>query len=318
MSIFTRALKSFALVATTILFYDHLLTFGDEIQHIWKKPKTPLSLLFLLNRYFAPPVFIICIIALFSPDWTVETLVGFVYPLIIFSMDHFRCTSFAKFEGVLTLVTVMVAESMLILRVYAVYHQSRLVLVACLTVWITQLGLMSYILAHSGPVVIPRTPVTYGCILVADLGSLNILFVVPSIVFDTTIFVMLMVALVKKARDHPLSMMLQIILRDGILYFVVVFMLNSAWTGTGLGLSMDLKNILSFPCTAMTNVLIGRLTLNLRKNSNSLVFDTSSSGRLRRFVQFGDASSSGTLVTDVELRPTNAPSKNNWGRHAQA
>ncbi|KAJ8501502.1 hypothetical protein ONZ45_g12127 [Pleurotus djamor] len=283
-----RIEDSFAIIATTILFYDHMLTFSEEVKHIWKKPKTPLSLMFLLNRYFAPPVFIIFI----------QT-----------------CTSFAKFEGVLTLVTVMTAESMLIMRVFAVYHKSRSILITCLTIWLAQLCLMSYVLAHSGPVIIPRTPVTYGCVLVADpsLGSLDILFVVPSIVFDTVIFIMLMVALVKRARESPLSMMLRIILRDGILYFVVVVLLNAAWTGTGLGLASDMKNILSFISTAMTNVLIGRLTLNLRKNSSSLVFDTSSNGRLRRFIQFGDASSGTIIPTDLELKTPRTPlSANSW------
>ena len=34
-----------------ILFYDHLLTFGDEVQYIWSAPSTYAKYIFLLNRY---------------------------------------------------------------------------------------------------------------------------------------------------------------------------------------------------------------------------------------------------------------------------
>ena len=36
-----------------ILFYDHLLTFGQEISRIWEVPGSSASIQFLLTRYFA-------------------------------------------------------------------------------------------------------------------------------------------------------------------------------------------------------------------------------------------------------------------------
>ena len=38
---------------TAILFYDHLLTFDDEVNFIWLNRKIGSSYLFVLNRYFA-------------------------------------------------------------------------------------------------------------------------------------------------------------------------------------------------------------------------------------------------------------------------
>ena len=77
--------------------------------------------------------------------------------------------------------------------VYAVYEQKKWVMYLMLTIWITQLCLMSYTLAHSGrksiisiscsllhnilffsAVVIPPSPISYGCILVADPNMLSI------------------------------------------------------------------------------------------------------------------------------------------------
>ena len=40
----------------TILLWDHLLTFGDEIQYIWKRPVELTKAVFLFNRYFVEGV----------------------------------------------------------------------------------------------------------------------------------------------------------------------------------------------------------------------------------------------------------------------
>jgi len=35
-----------------VLLWDHLLTFGDEIKHIWRRPVEFSKAVFLFNRYF--------------------------------------------------------------------------------------------------------------------------------------------------------------------------------------------------------------------------------------------------------------------------
>ena len=34
-----------------VLLYDHVLTFGDEVQYVWSAPATYAKYIFLLNRY---------------------------------------------------------------------------------------------------------------------------------------------------------------------------------------------------------------------------------------------------------------------------
>lgn len=41
------------------MFYDHMLTFEDEVQLIWKARTTLPKMLFLFNRYAVPLVLII-------------------------------------------------------------------------------------------------------------------------------------------------------------------------------------------------------------------------------------------------------------------
>ncbi|CAE6417618.1 unnamed protein product [Rhizoctonia solani] len=43
-------------VGYALLIYDHILTFTDEIQFIWKAKRSPAVIMFLLNRYITPIV----------------------------------------------------------------------------------------------------------------------------------------------------------------------------------------------------------------------------------------------------------------------
>ena len=38
-------------VGLMVLLYDHVLTFGDEVQYVWSAPATYAKYIFLLNRY---------------------------------------------------------------------------------------------------------------------------------------------------------------------------------------------------------------------------------------------------------------------------
>jgi hypothetical protein len=38
-------------VALSILMYDHLLSFGDEVQYIWRRPVTSIKVLYVILRY---------------------------------------------------------------------------------------------------------------------------------------------------------------------------------------------------------------------------------------------------------------------------
>ncbi|KAK0430586.1 hypothetical protein EV421DRAFT_1857605 [Armillaria borealis] len=182
------------------------------------------------------------------------------------------CRHFAPFEGVFTLVTVLVAEAMLIIRVYALHERSKIILTLHGSIWLVQTSLMSFVLAHSGPVVIPTTAVTFGCVLVADpsIGSLLIMWTIPSLVFDTATFLLLVAGVWRRSRRHECSL-LTLIARDGILYFGAIVASNTLWTVTGLVLPSDLKNVWAFMSTVLTSILIARITINLRSHESQSV-----------------------------------------------
>lgn len=94
----------------TVLIWDHIDTFTEEVEYIWKGKKSTITYLFLLNRYLTPLGFIVNLIAYLSPAFTSE-----------------RCRHFIRFEGSMTVIGIHVVGLMMLLRIKALYAGNRLV-----------------------------------------------------------------------------------------------------------------------------------------------------------------------------------------------
>ncbi|KAF8440791.1 hypothetical protein L210DRAFT_3538321 [Boletus edulis BED1] len=70
----TRDTVMVAFAGFTVLVWDHLITFDDEVDLVWKRDKGLLSYLFLVNRYLTPLGFIVNLVAFTLPGWGIETL----------------------------------------------------------------------------------------------------------------------------------------------------------------------------------------------------------------------------------------------------
>jgi len=251
---------SMALVAACMLWYDHLLTFSDEITYIWQRKMSPLSGIYLANRYFAPPAFAVCIYGIFFSDWTTAS-----------------CARFARFEGATTLVTVLLAELILIFRVYAVHAQRKWTLCILIPIYVTQASLMTISLHTASPIILPTTPTTHASCILGDPEKVNqlqetLFWLLPSLLWDSVVVILLVVGIYSEARKWKNGSMYDLILKDGFLYFAVVFFSNLTWVITSLNLRTDLSEVFALCGTALTNIMIGRLTINLRKHSSITVY----------------------------------------------
>lgn len=63
------------------------------------------------------------------------------------------------------------------------------------------------------------------------------LFVLPAVVFDTIVAAFLTFGLYWKSSHRPSISLISLIIRDGILYFVIIFLSNVAWVVVHLILS---------------------------------------------------------------------------------
>ncbi|KAH7909947.1 hypothetical protein BJ138DRAFT_1180662 [Hygrophoropsis aurantiaca] len=94
--------------ATSFLFWESFITFGDEIEYIWSKPyRSPVKWLFLLTRY----------VGLASVICNVYGTVGGIHTAI-------SCRGFLVIQVTMAQALVTLVELILIMRVHALYSQN--------------------------------------------------------------------------------------------------------------------------------------------------------------------------------------------------
>ncbi|KAF9458942.1 hypothetical protein BDZ94DRAFT_1312843 [Collybia nuda] len=244
-----QAGKYFQIAAFVVLIFDHLLTFSEEVERIWKRKITGAAILFLINRYITPLQFIITIDAFNDPIWTPT-----------FS----RCRQFVAFEGASTVALIAVCELIMILRVYALYGRRRPILVLLMVLWTLQIILSSISMKLGFPVPLPAGLV--GCIFTARSKLFPAVWVTP-LITDSTIFFLTMWRTrdyIKRSNNTPT---MRVFIRDGLLYFLVIFVANLMNTLTFFLAVDDLKAVGASFSQLITATMISRLVLNLRSST---------------------------------------------------
>ncbi|CAA7261193.1 unnamed protein product [Cyclocybe aegerita] len=246
--------KYFQIASFVMLIYDHGITFSQEVERIWRPRFSGATLLFLINRYLTAVQFIIMIDAFHDPAWPPSV-----------------CKNFVKFEGASAVALISICELTMILRVYALYGRSAPVLIFLLALLVAQITISAYGVHLGFPVPsIPGLPDghTTGCILTSSSNFSSSLWIAP-LVTDSCLFALTLWRARRYLRnggyaDQKLRIV-QIVLRDGTLYFFVIFLANLMNTMIYfLSSALDLKAIGASFSQLLTSVMVSRLVLNLR------------------------------------------------------
>ncbi|KAK0235100.1 hypothetical protein EDD85DRAFT_791993 [Armillaria nabsnona] len=65
---------SLALASVSLLLFEYLITFAAEVDYVWSKPRSFVSMLYIVNRYFGPMAITVCMIALFDSGISEESV----------------------------------------------------------------------------------------------------------------------------------------------------------------------------------------------------------------------------------------------------
>lgn len=240
-----------ALISFAILYYDYLLTLSMEVDYFWKQQRwfSWTSLLFILNRYMA------------------------VFGVIPIAMEFFADLSsdqchLQTVHQAISAATQAVVSALLVIRTYALYNRSKRMLAVLLVVYAigAVAGIWSVTASNTSATSVSDVSTTSCNNLLTALQSDYL--VAPwgaMLLFDTTIFVLTLYKSVGLLRLAPRSVpILQVMLRDGTIYFAVLmvvnivniltFLLGNAYT-RGMGTSL---------INALSSDLVSRLMLNLR------------------------------------------------------
>ncbi|KAF8578068.1 hypothetical protein K439DRAFT_1639172 [Ramaria rubella] len=248
-----QASKYFLVAAFAMLVYDIAITLGDEVERIWKQPWTGATFLYAVNRYvtlFQRPIIVT---AFTSPAW---------------SRNLSACEHFVRFEGgsTLGLVATVASTVIMMLRVYAVWHRNRRVLIVLILFWVAQVAFSGMALGFSMRVPLP--PILAGCILTGVNNLFSPFWIMPlitdSVVFGLTLWRTMRYS--KATRSMPL---LKLFVRDGALYFLCISSANLLNVILFLVCRHDIGDLLvmaqtNFFSQIITCVMVSRLVLNLR------------------------------------------------------
>ncbi|CAA7269572.1 unnamed protein product [Cyclocybe aegerita] len=236
--------KYFQIASFAMLVYDHMITFSDEVERIWKQPFTGASLLFYLNRYGNLLEFIVILNAFFDPTWPKDV-----------------CHRFAKFEGAGTTILVGICQLVMILRVYALYGRSSWILAFLLALLAGEVAIAAVGIDKGFPIDLP--PPLGGCILTGTHPAFAAQWVAPSVT-DSIIFFLTIRRSMKLWKQSGKSRVMHVLVRDGIFYFFIIFLTNLMNTIIYFQVEEDLKAIGASFIQLITSVMISRLILNLR------------------------------------------------------
>ncbi|GAW06718.1 hypothetical protein LENED_008662 [Lentinula edodes] len=225
--------------------YEYILTLGDEIRYAWKGNKNLLFWLFLLNRYLCLIIIIITNVAYFTPLFTQE----------VSSTNYDSRVSKAQLKSKIDLMTsdmlpIWISETLVLLRVYALSGRKQYVLFIAIPLIIVQWALLIYqdVLykdgtSNLGVLLFARELDTSAVPPLPDIDAYRLCIAIPStqivkagetflslfIVYDGLAVSSIIYFVSQQAKGFHLVPILELMQRDGLLYFAVMFSSNFVW-----------------------------------------------------------------------------------------
>jgi len=238
-----------AFIGFTILVWDHIITFDDEVKYIWRRRKTLLTYLFLINRYFTPLGFVGGLIAYFS-DWS-----------------YAGCNHFVRYEGATVSIAIELSGLMMLLRVRALYIQQPKVIWFVGSILLAEIVVNAWLVSH-GEAVQHSTGV-HACSMIFD-PSLRF---APSasawlpLLYDTIVIGLTLVKCVGPVKQRTASHIVKTLLKDGLIYYSAIFAVNFVLAIMIVSTPPGVKNICAQLEQLLTVAMMSRITLNLKREA---------------------------------------------------
>jgi len=245
------------LAASTFFFWDYCLTFGQEVELIWRSKWSPVKLLFYAVRYVTLVIRIVELVFY-------ANISGFIRPSAL------ACMAWVWFEVISGHVVFIGVEILLIMRMYAFYGGNKYLLSALFIVLILQHAASIFIMVMTVPkiVVIPTPLPSHlhsGACLVVSIPNLFFHYWVPGLIFESILFVLLVAKFIgtKWKIGTYTPHLLAVFIRDGAWAFMLIFA-AFLWCTLEFQLSLQKGDV---PLTWIYSILGfsgSHLVLNLR------------------------------------------------------
>ncbi|KAG1857381.1 hypothetical protein DFJ58DRAFT_726954 [Suillus subalutaceus] len=247
--------KALSATGHTVLIYDYLLTFNDEILYIWNAPWTVVKVLFLINRY---------------GNIAGQTLIRLEEAGILAHNSQFFCQRFSIITSYFMFISSESIHILVLIRAWAIWGAQR----GMSNILIG--GYVSYVLILLGISSCARAGEEYLYldlveICVSAMPKLMWLCYVGSFILDAITFVLTARSLRRYSREfqglYPSDLLL-LLVRDATIFFVFSMfnnaMIIASWTVYSNGPYTFLPKGFSGP---LLSVAGQRVVLNLKSLS---------------------------------------------------
>ncbi|KAJ1306087.1 hypothetical protein OPQ81_010799 [Rhizoctonia solani] len=233
-----------------LLIYDHMLTFTDEVQFIWKTKKSPVVIMFLLNRYITP---IVLAIDLYDKGG------------IATYSSHTFCVTWYFTEAMWYIISFGITHALVAMRVMAIWGRVRWIVLLLSCLWLmyfcTTFGILFASLftkahtVHFEPLLkicnVTIAPFLWSCW-------------VPPVILEIVLFTLSCIQAFRSGRFTSRTPIVQVLFRDGSLHFIVIIACSIFNMITWIAAPPTFAALAKYFSIAVVNVMISRLVLNLR------------------------------------------------------
>ncbi|KAH8822646.1 hypothetical protein DL96DRAFT_1618590, partial [Flagelloscypha sp. PMI_526] len=241
-----------------VLLYDHLLTFEQEVNYVWKAKRSIARTLFLILRYTVP-VFLLVYNAT-----GLSGIAKFNLP------DDVRfCKVWLIATACLGQITIGITNAIVLLRLWVIWKRDLLLMkltgvgfVLCQLGSLAAVGISSRQLARA----LAFDRFQYICVLNHQMHIFPLW--IPGLVFEVMVFLTAFVYWLLQPRA-PDDAMTRALYRNGLMYFLVLFSLRLLNTVLAIVAPLSLAFVGIFFIWSACTLTTTRLVLNVRSYSAS-------------------------------------------------
>jgi len=207
-----------AVAASMFIFWDHCITFSQEVDLIWRSNKWgAINTLFLVIRYMTLSIRVVELVFY-------TNVFGLIRP------TSSQCVAWIRFEAASGQILFFCVEIVLILRVFAFYGRKWRILFALLALFACESAVRITILGITMPKIITLpnplpSNLHAGACLITVVPPLFSSYWVPALTFESILFLLVVYQFVQTKRHAEIGSphILIVFVRDGSWAFTLIF-----------------------------------------------------------------------------------------------
>jgi len=172
----------------------------------------------------------------------------------------------------MTMIGISIVFLMMFLRIRVLYAGILPIQVFVLAIFLTFIGINSYVLSHGIPVPHPAYPSVDSCTMIVDQKVGRMLASSTAwlpLLYDTVIVSLTLYRTASSVNAEPVGFVRRVLFQEGLLYYCVICTITLVLTIMIDSTGESIRNVASQLHLCLTVAIMSRITLHLKRYANS-------------------------------------------------